>query len=79
MARARTLYEVLRHEIEHGTQRSVAVLYALCFLAIGTESIPVADYNRAIIERWSAAGLERVKTMAWKIHDALANAKDKHS
>ena len=72
-----TLIDLLDHEIAHGTQRSVAVLYAICFLTSGAlndtatqQHIPLA--NRAIMVRWSVPSLERVKKMAWSVADAMA-------
>lgn len=67
-----TLLEILWHEIEHGTQRSVAVLYAVCFLTRNANDVTVSEINREIINRWSPSGLERVKTMAWSIAGNLS-------
>ncbi len=52
-------------EIAQGaTQKDVADTYALAIL--DGEATDVPRMNKAIIERWSMAGLERVKAMAWK-------------
>lgn len=68
-----TLFQLLQYEIEHGTQRSAAVLYAICFLTKGELDEPgVVAANQAIIRRWSRSGLERVKNFAWAIADANA-------
>jgi hypothetical protein len=64
--------ELLAHEIEHGTQRSVAVVY---FIRMNIPDLAQGDWgpaNRAIIDRWSMAGLERVKGLAWGIYRRLA-------
>ena len=55
---------VVKREIEHGsTQRQIAQTYALALRS----SWPTdwAKVNGMIVERWSVAGLERVKKMAW--------------
>ena len=67
---ARTSLELLRYEIEHGTQRSVAVMYAVSMRALVNTEV-CRPINEAITERWSMRGLERVKKMAWEIHEAM--------
>ena len=47
-------------------QRDVAATYAL---AMSTPGVDWKRVNKAIIERWSLAGLQRVKTMAWKLRE----------
>lgn len=51
------------------TQKSVALTYALALRAeaIGGVKADWKRINRAILDRWSVAGLDRVKTRAWKI------------
>lgn len=70
---ARSAFDLLAHEIEHGTQRSVAVLYAALFLG---HDFPPGGANRAIIDRWSVRGLERVKKIAWSINEAMCEGQD---
>ena len=56
--------EVIQNEINQGlTQQDVAQTYAL-----GLRSDAETDWgkvNASIIERWSRAGLERIKEAAW--------------
>jgi hypothetical protein len=56
--------EVIENEIKQGcTQRQIAQTYAL-----GIRSTWPTDWkkvNAMILERWSPAGLDRIKTMAW--------------
>lgn len=72
-----TLYDLLHHEIANGTQRSAGALYAVCFLqkgqmaSLGYDEM-VMKANRAIQDRWSRTGLDRVKGIAWSIAGALA-------
>lgn len=72
-----TLVKLLMYEIEHGTQRSVALLYATCLEGFGEEPgfATCRKANRAIIARWSFGGLDRVKKIAWTI--AVDNAREK--
>lgn len=73
----RSAIELLEYEIANGTQRSVAVMYALnigYFLGDAGKTA-LSRTNQAIRERWSMAGLERVKKMAWLIHDDMASEK----
>ena len=55
---------VIENEINQGlTQKQIAQTYAL-----GIRSSWPTDWarvNAMIVERWSAAGLERIKKMAW--------------
>lgn len=55
---------VILREIEQGlNQRQIAMSYAL-----GIRSSWPTDWavvNQAIIDRWSQAGLDRIKKMAW--------------
>jgi threonine synthase len=46
-------------------QRHVATTYALAIKS--PEPIRWEEINQAIINRWSVAGLERIKTMAWAL------------
>jgi hypothetical protein len=46
-------------------QADVANTYAAAFYVI--EDMPWAAINNAIICRWSTSGLNRIKSMAWKI------------
>ena len=56
--------EVIENEIHKGcTQKQVAQTYAL-----GIRSSWPTDWqrvNKAILNRWAASGLERIKKMAW--------------
>lgn len=62
-------------EIAQGSsQKSVASTYALALM--DGEATNFARANKAIIDRWSLAGLERVKTMAWKIARSHTLTKD---
>lgn len=45
-------------------QKDVALTYAMAMRS--SESTDWTKVNEAIIERWSQAGLQRIKTMAWK-------------
>ena len=65
-----TAIDVLRHEIQHGTQRSVGVIYGLC-LPVFREGELCKEINRAIISRWSMSGLERVKKIAFDVYEGL--------
>ena len=48
------------------TQRSVALTYRLAMIAEQHgETVDWPKINRAIMNRWSRSGLERVKKMAW--------------
>jgi len=44
-------------------QKSIAMTYALALRS--SEGFDGRAVNRAIIERWSVAGLERIKRWAW--------------
>lgn len=47
-------------------QKSVALTYAFCIRQDGdTDAIDWRKINRAIIDRWSRSGLDRVKKRAW--------------
>lgn len=55
---------VIENEIKQGcTQKQIAQTYALALRS----SWPTdwARINKAIMERWSAAGLKRIKELAW--------------
>lgn len=55
---------VIENEIAQGlTQRDVAQTYALALRSTAPCDWPAA--NKAIIDRWSQAGLERIKAAAW--------------
>ena len=45
-------------------QKDIALTYRLSLMS--TEPTNYKKVNRAIIERWSVAGLVRIKEMAWK-------------
>lgn len=73
-----TLADQMAHAIhaelglKGATQRSVAALYAV---AVGAARPDVAYWmpiNEAIAARFGAKGRDRVKTMAWEIHNAAA-------
>jgi len=49
------------------SQTKVAYLYAM---GIDVGITETGQANRAIIRRWSTAGLVRIKTMAWDIIEA---------
>ena len=57
-------HTLIIQEIEGGaTQKDIAKTYAL-----GLRSQEPTDWaaaNKAIIERWSVSGLERIKKLAW--------------
>ncbi len=55
------LNEIQKHKF---TQKSVALTYAFCLRQ--ANEVDFAIINKAIVERWSLSGLERVKKMAWK-------------
>jgi hypothetical protein len=56
---------VMLNEIKQGcTQKQLASTYGLALLS--SDPTDWRAVNEAIIERWSASGLERVKTLAWK-------------
>jgi len=69
----RTFKDLLGYEIKNGTQRSVGVLYALnaSNLSPGGKGSYCQTINKSIIKRWSHAGLEKVKNIAWKISAAM--------
>jgi hypothetical protein len=71
MAVKKTVGDLLKYEIAHGTQRSVAVLYAMHLIPMLEDNGFWAPINEAIKTRWSIKGLERVKKMAWEINDAM--------
>ena len=48
------------------TQRDVAQTYAIMIRQCGPDGADWARINRAIMDRWSASGLERIKRLAWK-------------
>lgn len=75
MADQLTTVELLDYEISHGTQRSVAVFYMVYFLARAYTGPEVSRVNKAITERWSMAGLDRTKKMAWDIYDDFCKAR----
>lgn len=56
------------------TQKSVALTYALALRAkaIGGVEVDFKRANRAILDRWSMSGLERIKTLAWKYVEGKA-------
>ena len=72
--------DAICNEIERGcTQKDIARTYALAIKddTLGTDCPDWSTINRAIIDRWSPRGLERVKKMAWDhIHRALSRARE---
>ena len=55
------------NEIEQGcAQKSVAMTYGFGLLSSEELTMDWRKINRAIIDRWSLSGLDRVKKMAWK-------------
>ena len=55
---------VIENEIEQGcTQKQIAQTYALALRS--EEPTDWKRANEAILKRWSPAGLERIKKMAW--------------
>ena len=69
-----TLVDVLLDEIKTANQTKVGTLYAICFLRRDADPTRVLDVNKAIIQRWSLNGLERVKTIAWDVAHGLSKA-----
>lgn len=71
---AYTPLDLLLYEIEYGTQRSVAVFYAVNIKWFVQEAFKpsMRIANTAISERWGLKGLDRVKKLAWEIHADLA-------
>ncbi len=49
------------------TQSAIAEICAMAMIRDGVNSIDWKIVNTAIKERWSASGMERVLTKAWKI------------
>ena len=61
---------VIINEIEQGlTQGCIAQTYAMALISAsrGIDEPDWGTINRAIIARWSMAGLERIKRKAWKL------------
>lgn len=55
---------VIENEIKQGcNQKQIAQTYSLALRS--EESVDWKRINTMIIERWSLAGLERIKKMAW--------------
>jgi hypothetical protein len=54
------LHEIMMKEIK---QKDVACTYALALRS--SENTDWQSVNQAIINRWSMAGLKRIKNMAW--------------
>ena len=46
-------------------QKDIAQTYALAMISSEEPRIDWLKVNRAIIQRWSKSGLERIKNMAW--------------
>lgn len=57
------LLDVIAYPVS--TQRDVASAYAWAIQRDGPDASWWGIANEAIIERWSASGLRRVKKMAW--------------
>lgn len=69
----KTLMDLLDYEIENGTQRSAGVLYGVCMEGLGGgDGSRCQTVNRAIIDRWSRSGLERVKKIAHKMRQEMS-------
>ena len=47
-------------------QADVALTYAMALVSSEHNAVNWAKVNQAIMDRWSLAGLKRVKEMAWK-------------
>jgi hypothetical protein len=54
--------------MEECKQRHIAETYALAIAS--SEDVDWKTVNKAIADRWSRSGLERVKKMAWKKIDS---------
>ena len=54
------------------TQKSLALSYALASVSSERSRIDWKKVNEAIITRWSWAGLQRVKKLAWKHRKEMA-------
>lgn len=64
---------LLAIELQHGTQKSCAVAYALLIQAHYDDGAEVwRPINEAIVRRWSEWGRDRIKVMAWSIHEGAA-------
>ena len=64
---------LLAGEMQHGAPRSAAVAYALLIQAHSGDGAEVwRSINEALVERWGEKGRERVKKMAWAIHEGCA-------
>jgi len=73
-AQTQLLGEIAMPELK---QKDIALTYALAFRTHDTVDWRVV--NEAIIARWSVSGLQRIKTMAWKLHDEwIANQETKN-
>ena len=57
-------------------QRSVALTYAMALVSSERERVDWSRVNAAISERWSLAGLERIKRLAWGHVERRRNAHD---
>ena len=62
--------KVLLEEIagKEFTRNSISATYSLALRSSGVDWPTV---NKAIIERWSFAGLEYIKKRAWRYHTAI--------
>ena len=67
--------EILLQEIadKRFKQRNVAKTYALSIMS--SEETDYEKVNKAIIERWSHSGLERIKQLAWRMVNDVAKTK----
>lgn len=62
--------QTILHEIANkATQKYVAVTYAIALKseAQGADKPDWPKINRAILDRWSMSGLERIKKWAWDL------------
>ena len=65
MSKFCTMQHLFMGEVMRGTQRSVAVIYAM-YLGQNDPNTPWAEMNTAIMSRWPK-GLARVKELAHRI------------
>lgn len=74
MNAAVTPLDMLLYEVEYGTQRSIAVLYAINIRWFVQDQFKphMRVANRAISERWGLRGLDKIKKQAWEIHGDFA-------
>jgi hypothetical protein len=56
---------VLLNEIADPKAKQVDVSQTYCLALMSSEKTDWGQVNRAILDRWSMSGLERIKKMAW--------------